>query len=149
LFLQVLAARRRVSYLSGNAGNGAPAIWWLARPPQGAKPRESLPMTTFNDREKAFEDKYKHDQDLQFKVEVRRNKLLGLWVAELLGLSGADAEAYAKEVVSADFEEPGDADVIRKIQGDVQPKNIDLSEHRLRKKMDELVAVAKEQIMSE
>ena len=106
-------------------------------------------MTTFNDREKAFEDKYKHDQDLQFKVEVRRNKLLGLWVAELLGLSGADAEAYAKEVVSADFEEPGDADVIRKIQGDVQPKNIDLSEHRLRKKMDELVAVAKEQIMSE
>ncbi len=106
-------------------------------------------MTTFNDREKAFEDKYKHDQDLQFKVEVRRNKLLGLWVAELLGLSGADADAYAKEVVSADFEEPGDADVIRKIQGDVQPKNIDLSEDRLRKKMKELVTVAKEQIMSE
>jgi hypothetical protein len=106
-------------------------------------------MTTFNDREKAFEDKYKHDQELQFKVEVRRNKLLGLWVAEMLGLSGADAEAYAKEVVSADFEEPGDADLIRKIQGDTQPKNIDLSEHRLRKKMDELVAVAKEQIMSE
>ena len=106
-------------------------------------------MTTFNDREKAFEDKYKHDQELQFKVEVRRNKLLGLWVAEMLGLSGADAEAYAKEVVSADFEEPGDADLIRKIQGDTQPKNIDLNEHRLRKKMDELVAVAKEQIMSE
>jgi hypothetical protein len=106
-------------------------------------------MTTFNDREKAFEDKYKHDQELQFKVEVRRNKLLGLWVAEMLGLSGADAEAYAKEVVSADFEDPGDADLIRKIQGDTQPKNIDLSEHRLRKKMDELVAVAKEQIMSE
>jgi len=106
-------------------------------------------MTTFNDREKAFEDKYKHDQDLQFKVEVRRNKLLGLWVAELLGLSGADAEAYAKEVVSADFEEPGDADVIRKIQGDVQPKKSDLSEHRLRKKMDDRVAVAKEQSMSE
>ena len=106
-------------------------------------------MTTFNNREKAFEDKYKHDQELQFKVEVRRNKLLGLWVAEMLGLSGADAEAYAKEVVAADFEEPGDADLIRKIQGDTKPKNIDLSEHRLRKKMDELVAVAKEQIMSE
>ncbi len=106
-------------------------------------------MTTFNEREKAFEDKYKHDQELQFKVEVRRNKLLGLWVAEMLGLSGADAEAYAKEVVAADFEEPGDADLIRKIQGDTQPKNIDLSEHRLRKKMDELVAVAKDQIMSE
>ncbi len=106
-------------------------------------------MTTFNKREKAFEDKYKHDQDLQFKVEVRRNKLLGLWVAEMLGLAGADADAYAKEVVSADFEEPGDADVVRKIQADVQPKNIDLSEDRLRKKMEELTAVAKQQIMSE
>ena len=106
-------------------------------------------MTTFNEREKAFEDKYKHDQDLQFKVEVRRNKLLGLWVAEMLGLSGADADAYAKEVVSADFEEPGDADVIRKIQADAAPKNLDLNEQRLRKKMDELVVVAKEQIMSE
>ncbi|MCH8808771.1 MAG: DUF1476 domain-containing protein [Proteobacteria bacterium] len=106
-------------------------------------------MTTFDKREKVFEDKYKHDQELQFKVEVRRNKLLGLWVAELLGLSGADAEAYAKEVVRADFEEPGDADVIRKIQGDAAPKNLDLSEHRIRKKMDELTAVAKEQIMTE
>jgi hypothetical protein len=106
-------------------------------------------MTTFNKREKAFEDKYKHDQDLQFKVEVRRNKLLGLWVAEMLGLSGADAAAYAKEVVKADFEEPGDADLVRKILGDTQPKNVDLSEHRLRKKMAELTAVAKEQIMGE
>ena len=106
-------------------------------------------MTTFNDREKAFEDKYKHDQDLQFRVEVRRNKLLGLWVAEMLGLSGADADAYAKEVVSADFEEPGDADVVRKVLADTQPKNLDLDEPRLRKKMVELVAVAKEQIMSQ
>ena len=106
-------------------------------------------MTTFDKREKVFEDKYKHDQDLQFKVEVRRNKLLGLWVAELLGLSGADAEAYAKEVVRADFEEPGVADVIRKIQGDAAPKNLDLSEHRIRKKMDELTVVAKEQVMTE
>ena len=106
-------------------------------------------MTTFDKREKVFEDKYRHDQELQFKVEVRRNKLLGLWVAELLGLSGADAEAYAKEVVKADFEEPGDADLIRKIQGDAAPKNIDLSEHRIRKKMDEMTAVAKEQIMTE
>ncbi len=106
-------------------------------------------MTTFDKREKIFEDRYKHDQELQFKVEVRRNKLLGLWVAELLGLSGADAEAYAKEVVKADFEEPGDADVIRKILGDAAPKNLDLSEHRIRKKMDEMTAVAKEQIMTE
>ena len=106
-------------------------------------------MTTFDKREKVFEDKYKHDQELQFKVEVRRNKLLGLWVAELLGLSGADAEAYAKEVVKADFEEPGDADVIRKIQGDAAPKNLDLSEHRIRKKMEEVTVIAKEQIMTE
>ncbi len=106
-------------------------------------------MTTFDKREKVFEDKYKHDQELQFRVEVRRNKLLGLWVAELLGLSGADAEAYAKEVVKADFEEPGVADVIRKIQGDAAPKNIDLSEHRIRKKMDEMTVIAKEQIMTE
>ena len=106
-------------------------------------------MTTFDKREKAFEDKYKHDQELQFKVEVRRNKLLGLWMAELLGLSGADAEAYAKEVVRADFEEPGDADLIRKIQGDAAPKDLDLSEHKIRKKMDELTVIAKEQIMTE
>jgi len=106
-------------------------------------------MTTFDEREKAFENKYKHDQDLQFKVEVRRNKLLGLWVAELLGLSGADAEAYAKEVISADFEEPGDADLVRKIMGDLGTKHVEMSEHRLRKRMDELVAEAKAQIMSE
>ena len=106
-------------------------------------------MTTFDEREKVFEDKYKHDQDLQFRVEVRRNKLLGLWVAELLGIEGADAEAYAKEVVKADFEEPGVDDVIRKIQGDAAPKNLDLSEHRIRKKMDEMTVIAKEQIMTE
>ena len=106
-------------------------------------------MTTFKDREKAFEDKYKHDQELQFKVEVRRNKLLGLWLAEQLGIAGADADAYAKEVVSADFEEPGDADVMRKVMGDIAARNVDLSEHRVRKKMDELLVVAKEQIMAE
>ena len=106
-------------------------------------------MTTFDEREQAFEQKYKHDQELQFKVEVRRNKLLGLWAGELLGLSGADAEAYAKEVVSSDFEEPGDADLVRKVLGDFQGKSLDMSEHRLRKKMDEFTAVAKEQITSE
>ena len=106
-------------------------------------------MTTFKDREKAFEDKYKHDQELQFKVEVRRNKLLGLWLAEQLGIAGADADAYAKEVVSADFEEPGEEDVVRKVMGDIAARNIDLSEHRVRKKMEDLLAVAKEQIMAE
>ncbi len=107
-------------------------------------------MTTFQDREKAFEDKYKHDQDLQFKVEVRRNKLLGLWIAEeCLGRGGAEAEAYAKEVVSSDFEEPGDSDVVRKISGDLEKQGVELSEHRLRKKMVELMGEAKQQIMAE
>lgn len=106
-------------------------------------------MTTFNEREKAFEDKYKHDQDLQFKVEVRRNKLLGLWVAEHLGLAGDDAQAYAKEVVAADFEEPGDADVVRKILGDLGAKGVEISEDRLRQKMAELVPVAKDQVMTQ
>ena len=106
-------------------------------------------MTTFKDREKAFEDKYKHDQDLQFRVEVRRNKLLGLWAAELLGLHDADAEAYAKEVVAADFEEPGDADLVRKLLSDLEAKQVDMNEHRLRKRMEELQAEAKQQIMAE
>ena len=106
-------------------------------------------MTTFSDREKAFEDKYKHDQELQFKVEVRRNKLLGLWVAELMGLEGADAEAYAKEVVASDFEEPGDADVVRKVLGDLEAKGQEMTEHRLRKRMDELLLDAKQQVMTE
>ena len=106
-------------------------------------------MTTFNDREKAFEDKYKHDQELQFRVEVRRNKLLGLKIAELLGLAGDAADAYAKEVVASDFEEAGDEDVFRKVSGDLQAKNVDFSEHRLRKLMEDLREEAKNQVMSE
>lgn len=106
-------------------------------------------MTTFNDREKAFEDKYKHDQELQFRVEVRRNKLLGLKVAELLDLTGDAADAYAKEVVASDFEEAGDEDVFRKVFADLQAKNVDFSEHRLRKLMEDLREEAKNQVMSE
>ena len=106
-------------------------------------------MTTFNDREKAFEDKYKHDQELQFRVEVRRNKLLGLKIAELLGLAGDEADAYAKEVVASDFEEAGDEDVFRKVFADLQAKNVDFSEHRLRKLMEDLREEAKNQVMSE
>jgi hypothetical protein len=106
-------------------------------------------MTTFDDREKAFENKFEHDQELQFRVEARRNKLLGLWAAELLDKTGADADAYAKEVVSADFEEPGDADLVRKLLGDLQAYGVDMSEHRLRKKMDETQAIAKAQIMKD
>ena len=106
-------------------------------------------MTTFDDREKSFEDKYKLDQDLQFRVEVRRNKLLGLWIAELLGKAEDEAESYAKEVISADFEEPGEDDVVRKVLADLQRHDVDYSEHRLRKKMEELLAEAKLQVMNE
>ncbi len=106
-------------------------------------------MTMFDRREKGFEDKYKHDQELQFKVEVRRNKLLGLWVAEMLGKSEDEAKAYARDVVAADFEEPGDADVVRKVLADFEDAGTDFSEHRLRKKMDELLEIAKEQVMEE
>ena len=106
-------------------------------------------MTSFGDREKAFEDKFKHDQELQFKVEARRNKLLGLWVAELMGRAGDDAASYAKEVIASDFEEPGDGDVVRKVMGDLEKAEIEMSEQRLRKKMQELMAEAKQQVMTE
>jgi len=104
---------------------------------------------TFTDRQKAFEEKFKHDQELQFRVEVRRNKLLGLWAAELMGMKAEEAEAYARDVISTDLSEPGVDDIVRKILGDFQEKNIDFSEHRLRKKIDELQATAKQQIMNE
>ncbi len=106
-------------------------------------------MTTFDEREKAFEEKFKHDQDLLFRIQVRRNKLLGLWVAELIGRSGDEAMAYAKEVIAADFEEPGTADVVRKVRRDIDDAGVELSDHRLEKKMDELLEVAREQVMTE
>ena len=106
-------------------------------------------MTSFGDREKAFEDKFKHDQELQFKVEARRNKLLGLWVAELMGRAGDAAASYAKEVIASDFEEPGDGDVVRKVMGDLEKAEIEMSEQRLRKKMEEFMVEAKQQVMTE
>jgi len=106
-------------------------------------------MTTFDDRQRAFEDKFKHDQDLQFRVINRRNKLLGLWAASELGKSGEAADAYAKEVVMSDFEAPGDDDVVAKLLKDFQGAGVQLSEHRIRKHLDELQAVAKDQIMRE
>ena len=99
-------------------------------------------MTTFNDREKSFEKKFERDQDLQFKVNARRNKLLGLWAAGVMGKTGADAEAYAKSVVMSDFEEAGDNDVFRKVQGDFAEAAIAQSEHQIRRKMDELMGRA-------
>jgi hypothetical protein len=106
-------------------------------------------MTTFNDREKAFEKKYERDQDVQFKVTARKNKLLGLWAAGLLGKTGADAEAYAKEVVLADFEKPGDSDVMAKLVKDLAAGGKPMEEHTIRRQAERLLDEAKKQVMEE
>jgi hypothetical protein len=105
-------------------------------------------MTTFDKRKDAAEGKFARDEELQFKATARRNKLLGLWVAEKLGLSGAAADAYAKDVVASDFEEAGDDDVVRKVMADLKAKNVDQSEHQVRRTMDELMATAMQQIQN-
>ena len=101
-------------------------------------------MSTFDKRQEGFEKKFALDEEQKFKAGARRNKLLGLWAAELLGKTGDDAAAYAKEVVASDFEEAGDTDVLRKVAADLAGKGV--SEADVRKKMDELVAVAVSQI---
>jgi hypothetical protein len=103
-------------------------------------------MTTFDDREKAFESKYALDQEQEFKATARRNKLLGLWAAEKMGLSSESAVQYAAAVVRADFEQPGDEDVFRKVAGDFKGSGLTVSDSELRSKMDELGSVAREQI---
>ncbi|MCZ8259979.1 MAG: DUF1476 domain-containing protein [Beijerinckiaceae bacterium] len=103
-------------------------------------------MTTFDNRKDAAEKKFAHDAELQFKAAARRNKLLGLWVAAQLGKDGADAEAYAKSVVMADFEEAGDDDVFRKVRADLDAAKLDVTDHVVRRTMDELMAKAIEEI---
>ena len=103
-------------------------------------------MTTFDDRKRAFENKFAHDAEMQFKAIARRNKALGLWAAGLLGKSGADAEDYAIEVVRADFEEAGHEDVVRKVVADLNGK---ADAAMVRAKMDEFLLAAQEQLMSE
>ncbi len=102
-------------------------------------------MTTFDKREEGFEKKFAHDEELRFKATARRNKLLGLWAAAALGKNGPDADAYAKEVVAADFEEAGDDDVVRKVVGDLGGK---ATEAEVRSKMQELLAEAVKQIQA-
>jgi hypothetical protein len=103
-------------------------------------------MTTFDNREDAFEKKFAHDEELRFKSTARRNKLLGLWAAEKLGKSGADADAYAKTVVLADFEEAGDSDVMRKVKADLEEKGAAVSESEIRSRMLDLLERAIEEI---
>lgn len=106
-------------------------------------------MTTFDEREKAFENKYQHDEELRFKVEVRRAKLFGRWCAEQLGLEGADADAYARAMIDADFTEPGHEDLVRKAVADFGAKGLEVSDHKIRKTMEDLLVDAKQQVMSE
>jgi hypothetical protein len=103
-------------------------------------------MATFDDRKKGFEEKFRHDQELQFKVNARRNKLLGIWAAQKMGLAGDAAESYAKEVVAADFQKPGEDDVIQKVLGDLNAKNVALTEAQLRDEYRRLLDTAKKQI---
>jgi hypothetical protein len=106
-------------------------------------------MSGFNDREKGQEAKFARDSELRFKAEARRNKLLGLWAAEHMGLSDDHAREYAAEVIAADFQEAGDEDVFRKISGDLKAKGASVSDDMIRQKMAELVTVAREQVLNE
>jgi hypothetical protein len=99
-------------------------------------------MTTFDKREEGFEKQFAHDEELKFKATARRDKLIGLWAAEKLGLAGAAADAYAKEVVVAGIEAPGVHDVFGKIRKDLDAKAVNLSDHQIRRTMDELMARA-------
>ena len=125
----------------GNTGHGN-----VSRPQFRGDDRT---MATFDDREKAFEKKFEHDQQLQFRTEMRRNKLIGLWAAGLMDLTGGDAEAYAKQVVEADFEEPGPEDVIRKIKADFEAGGVEKSDHQIRRQLEECEKEAREQVMNE
>jgi hypothetical protein len=113
------------------------------------KHKRETAMTTFDKREEGFERKFALDEELRFRATARRNKLLGLWAAEKMGLSGADADAYAKTVVVADFEEAGDDDVFRKVRKDLDDKKVTQSDHQIRRTMDELMAIALQQIETE
>ena len=106
-------------------------------------------MSQFDDREKAAENQYSHSKEVEFKATARRNKLLGVWAAGLMGLEGEAIDAYARQVVESDFEEVGDDDVLRKVKGDLDAKRCNQSEHQVRKHMDDLMSVALAQIKSE
>jgi len=103
-------------------------------------------MTTFDKREEGFEKQFAHDEELKFRATARRNRLLGHWAAEKLGLTGAEVDAYAKEVIAADFEEAGDEDVFRKLRKDFDAKGVVQSDHQIRRTMQELMATAVAQI---
>lgn len=106
-------------------------------------------MNTFEDREKAFEAKFAHDEQLRFQVEARRNKLLGLWLAEQMGKTGDEAEAYAKEVVVSDLKEAGDEDVIAKVMTDIGDASLPITREQIKEKLSEYMVAASEQIIGD
>ena len=106
-------------------------------------------MTNFEDREKGFERKFAHDEELKFRATARRNRLLGLWAAEQMGVTGDAAQAYAREVIKADLAEPGEEDLFRKIRADFDAKGVGQSDHQIRRQMAELMGEAISQIESE
>jgi hypothetical protein len=113
---------------------------------QSPRERRGYAMETFDKRKEGFEKRFAHDEELRFKAMARRNKLLGLWAAQKLGLSGEEADAYAKEVVAADFEQPGEDDVFAKVRKDFDAKGVAQSDHQIRRTMEELMAQAVEQV---
>lgn len=106
-------------------------------------------MTTFDARERAFENKFQHDEDLLFRIRARRDKLAGLWAADLMGLAGADADAYARQIVEADFGTVGPHDIRTRLTGDLHGKGIDISDHRVERELERLLHVAHEQVVKE
>ncbi len=106
-------------------------------------------MTGFDDREKAFENKFAHDQDLQFKITARRNRLLGEWAAQKMGLTAEETDAYAKAVVQADFEEAGDEDVVRKLMGDLTSAGVDVDDAGIRQAMEDMRVEARRQFIEQ
>ena len=106
-------------------------------------------MSMFDDRKKGHESKFAHDQELEFKAQARRNKMLGLWAAGLLGKTGAAADTYAKDVIVSDFEQAGDDDVFRKVKADLEAAGANQSDEEIRRKMEELLAAARAQVTAE
>lgn len=138
---------------TGRKCDGSQVAFTVGRSIDGACPDVSgvdgallSEMTTFDDREKAFEAKYALDQEQEFKAIARRNRMLGLWAAEKMGLSSESADQYAAAVVRADFEQPGDEDVFRKVAGDFKASGLSVSEGEIRSKIDELASIAREGI---
>jgi hypothetical protein len=154
LNLQFCPINRKYCIAAGRAHIDRSAAFWFVQSGtiSSAKNHMSLSggfrMSNMKERQEGFERKFAFDEELRFKATARRNKMLGLWAAEKLGKSGADAEAYAKEVVVSDIEEAGDHDVFRKVRRDFDAAGIDQSDHQIRRTMDELMAAAIEQVKS-